>query len=110
MEDIITFDDPDDYIEKRSLERIKNNTALTLWYNDNRSELEGICIDISSKGFGIIADHALPIGTQCNLKIHDGRSHKTKFQALVEIVRATDTVDDNGEERYILGASILQTY
>ena len=99
-----------DFIEKRGFSRATRNTALTLFFNNENNELEGMCRDISDKGIGILTDHALPIGTQCKLKIHDGRTHDSKYQAIIEIVRVTECIDNDGDERYSLGALILQTF
>ena len=93
-------------MNRRDFERVTVRTALTLYYNNNANELEGLCKDISESGMGIIVDHPLPMGTQCNVKIRDGRTNSSRFQAQIEIMRVLPL--KNG--RYLLGAVILQRF
>ena len=98
-----------DFVERRDYERIKVNTAVTVYYGyypNSRRECEGICIDLSQNGISIEADTVIPIGTECRVVIHDGHSNKSRYQALIEIRR----VEQRPKQRFLLGASVLQTY
>lgn len=92
--------------DRRDFERVRVRTALTLYYNDDRHELEGMCRDISESGMGIVVDYPLPMGTECNVRIHDGRTNSTRFQARIEILRVRPL--ESG--RYLLGAVVLQRF
>lgn len=73
--------------EKRDFERVKVNTAVTLYFGSSPKEVEGICIDISESGVGLELDRVIPIGAECYVKVHDGHRNRTTFQALIEIKR-----------------------
>lgn len=97
------------YNNKREFQRVKSNTALTLIHCDTMKEIPGLCIDISQGGMGIRVNHPLSIGTECYLKIHDGRPTASKYQAVIEI-RRVNAVQEDGEERFILGARVLERF
>ncbi|MAM70771.1 MAG: hypothetical protein CMP91_06490 [Gammaproteobacteria bacterium] len=92
--------------EQREFQRIKVNTAVSLHYDNAEKVIEALCIDISENGMGIISDRVIPMGTECKVKIHDGKTNKSEFQALVEINR----IFELEEGRFILGAAILVKY
>lgn len=93
--------------ERRDFERMKINTAVTLNYGvPSKEKIEGICLNLSKSGIGIEADIMIPLGTECDITMHDGHRNKSKFQARIEIKRV-QPLDDG---RFILGAVILQTF
>ncbi|MDC0598532.1 PilZ domain-containing protein [Gammaproteobacteria bacterium] len=92
--------------EKRDFERIHENTAVTLTYGNPPKESEGICRDKSESGVCLEMDSVIPLGSACNLTIHDGKKNKSKFQALIEIKRIQPLTND----RSLLGAIILETF
>jgi len=49
--------------EKRDFERVKVKTAVTLIYDAHQKEVEGICVDISDSGIGLVLDSVVSIGT-----------------------------------------------
>ena len=71
--------------EKRDFERVKTNTAVTLYYGAPLKEVTGICTNISDCGLGLELSAIVPIGTECHVKVHDGHQNSGPFQALVEI-------------------------
>ena len=92
--------------EKRDFERVKVKTAVTLFYGAPAREVEGICVDISDNGVGLILDSVVAIGTECQVKVHDGHKNKGPFQALIEIKRIQPL--DKG--RCLVGAAILEMF
>jgi len=74
--------------EKRDFERVKVNTAVTLYYGEPQKVIEGICINISDTGVGLELSSMFPIGTECRVKVHDGIQNREPFQALIEIRHA----------------------
>jgi len=92
--------------EKRDFERVKVKTAVTLIYGAHQKEVEGICVDISDSGIGLVLDSVVSIGTECKVKVHDGHNNRGPFQALIEIKRIRPI--DKGRCR--VGAVILEMY
>ena len=92
--------------EKRDFERIAINTAVTLSYNTPERTCEGLCYDLSKSGIGLEIDNVIPLGTECRVRIHDGRKNQFKFQALVEVKR----IQERDDGRYMIGALILEKY
>lgn len=92
--------------EKRDFERVKIKTAVTLYYGAPPKEVEGVCVDISDGGVGLILDSVIGIGTECQVKVHDGHKNKGAFQALIEIKRIQPL--DKG--RCLVGAAILEMF
>jgi hypothetical protein len=90
----------------REFERAKVNTAITLYFGLPLKVCEGLCVNISNSGMGIMTDQVIPMGTECKVKIHDGQTNKNEYQALVEIVR----IFDLEEEQFFLGVKTLVKY
>lgn len=93
-------------LAKRDFDRVKVNTAMSLRYGTPPKEVQALCCDLSSSGIGVEVSIVIPIGTQCHVNIYDGHENTSKFQALIEITRVSSISD----ERYRLGAVILQQY
>lgn len=92
--------------EKRDFERVKVNTAVTLYHGVRRTAVEGICVDISDSGIGLDLEHVVPIGTECLVKVHDGFKNREPFQALIEIKHTTPL----NKGRCRVGAAILEMF
>ena len=92
--------------EQREFQRVKVNTAISLHYDSPEKVTEALCINISDTGMGISADHAIPMGTECRVRIHDGHSNRSEYQALIEINR----IFELEEGKFILGAVILDKF
>lgn len=92
--------------EKRDFERVKVKTAVTLYYGAPSKEVEGICVDISDGGVGLILDSIIAIGTECRVKVHDGHKNQGPFQALIEIKR----IQPLEKGRCLVGAAILEMF
>ena len=92
--------------EKRDFERVKVNTAITLYYGEPATEVEGICVDISDSGIGLDLVSVIPIGTECRVKVHDGFKNREPFQALIEVKRIVPMDND----RCRVGAIILEMF
>ena len=92
--------------EKRDFERVKVKTAVTLYHGNSAREVEGLCVDISESGLGLIIDSVIAIGTECRVKVHDGHKNRGPFQALIEIKR-TQPLEDG---RCMVGAVILEMF
>jgi hypothetical protein len=92
--------------EKRDFERVKLNTAVTLYYGAPRKTVEGICVNISDRGIGLELSSIVPIGTECHVKVHDGHKNRESFQALIEIKHILPL--DKGRCR--VGAAIVEMF
>lgn len=92
--------------ESREFERAKVNTAISLYFGRPERVCEALCVNISTSGMGIMTDQVVPMGTECKVKIHDGQTNKSEYQALVEIVR----IFDLEEGQFFLGVKILVKY
>ena len=92
--------------EKRDFERVKVNTAVTLYYGASKKIVEGICVDISDNGIGLELSAVVPIGTECHVKVHDGHKNRESFQALIEIKHILPL----DKERCRVGAAILEMF
>tara|TARA_R110000772_G_scaffold53032_3_gene121419 strand:+ start:269 stop:604 length:336 start_codon:yes stop_codon:yes gene_type:complete len=92
--------------DQRDFERVKVNTAITLYYGKPVRVCEALCVNISKGGMGIMSDQVLPMGTECKVKIHDGQTNKGEYQALIEISRIFELED----KQFFLGARILVKY
>lgn len=92
--------------DQRDFERVKVNTAITLYYGHPVRVCEALCVNISKGGMGIMSDHVLPMGTECKVKIHDGQTNRGEYQALIEISRIIELED----KQFFLGAKILVKY
>jgi len=68
--------------EKRDFERVKVKTAVTLIYGAHQKEVEGICVDISDSGIGLVLDSVVSIGTECKVKVHDGHKNRGPYRPL----------------------------
>jgi hypothetical protein len=92
--------------EKRDFERVKVNTAVTLYYGYPHKVVEGVCLDISQNGVGLDISSIVPIGTECKVKVHDGFKNRELFQARIEVKHILPT--DKGRCR--VGAAILEMF
>jgi hypothetical protein len=92
--------------EKRDFERVKINTAVTLYYGSPHKVVEGVCVDISHNGVGLDLSSIVPIGTECKVKVHDGFQNREPFQALIEVKHILPM--DKGRCR--VGAAILEMF
>ncbi len=92
--------------DQREFERVKVNTAISLYYGKPARAHEALCVNISKSGMGIMSDQVIPMGTECQVKIHDGQTNKNEFQALIEITR----IFDLEESQFFLGAKIVVKY
>lgn len=92
--------------EKRDFERVKVNTAVTLYYDTPPKMVEGVCINVSDKGIGLELSSVVPIGTECRVKIHDGHKTRENFQALIEIKHILPLP----KGRCRVGAAILEMF
>ena len=92
--------------EKRDFERVKTNTAVTLFYGAPLKEVAGICINISDCGLGLELSAVVPIGTECHVKVHDGHQNRGPFQALIEIKH----IHLISKERCQIGAAIVEMF
>lgn len=92
--------------EKRDFERVKVNTAVTLYYGAPRKIIEGVCINISDSGVGLELSSVVPIGTECHVKVHDGHHNREPFQALIEIKH----IHPLAKGRCRVGACILEMF
>lgn len=92
--------------EKRDFERVKVNTAVTLYYGSPKKVIEGVCINISDTGIGMELSVVVPIGTECRVRIHDGHQNREPFQALIEVRNILPL--DKGRCR--VGAAILEMF
>lgn len=73
--------------EQRDSERVAANVAVTLVYGLPEKSCEAMCRDISLSGIGVIVDTVIPLNSECNVIIRDGRNRRTAYQAIVEIKR-----------------------
>lgn len=92
--------------EQREFERVKVNTAITLYHGNPLHITEAMCVNISPAGMGIVSDQVIPMGTECKVKIHDGKTNKKEYQALVEVIRIMELEED----QFFIGARILVKY
>lgn len=92
--------------EKRDFERVKVNTAITLYYGEPEKVVEGLCVNISTKGVGLELSEIVAIGTECRVKVHDGFQNRGPFQALIEIRH----IEPLEKGRCRVGAIILEMF
>ncbi|MDG2176123.1 MAG: hypothetical protein P8M72_08345 [Gammaproteobacteria bacterium] len=92
--------------EKRDFERVKTDATVILYYGAPSKEVAGICINIGDCGLGLELSAIVPIGTECQVKVHDGHQNAGPFQALVEIKHILPL----SKGRCQVGAAILEMF
>lgn len=92
--------------EKRDFERVRVKTAVTLYYGSPPKEIAGVCVNISDSGVGLELSSVVPIGTECQVRVHDGHKNSGPFQALIEIRH----IHPLPKGRCRVGAAIIEMY
>lgn len=92
--------------EKRDFERVKVNTAMTLYYGEPQKVVEEHCVNISTRRVGLELSAVVAIGAECRGKVHDGIQNRDSFQALIEIRH----IEPLEKYRCRVGAIILEMF